>query len=266
MRRLVPCLAVLITAAACSQPKESSSTCVPLATVAAECPPDWNAAKVAKDAFCAQQMPEFDAFFSTARCHDRLHFTRYLFDGGPRYCVYDPATLKLTGYGAFDGKAMFEQLSCGTDRAAFDEQGCAGEMCPGPSDGGTSDAADGATAIPDALPRPDRPASMLEVRCDVVDQDCPGTDACGLTADGTIPVIGCSPVAANAGKLGETCGTVDGGVRLCARGLGCFSDHGRPPLCFRFCRAGSACPEGTTCDTTTELYYGNGTVPAGICR
>ena len=36
---------------------------------------------------------------------------------------------KLVGYGAFGGKALFEQWSCGVDRKDFDDQGCAGVSC-----------------------------------------------------------------------------------------------------------------------------------------
>jgi hypothetical protein len=281
MRRLGYLGLLLLAAAGCSKEKatSSSTTCVPLAAVAPECPPDWNAALTARDAFCARNDPFFDTFFSSAPCHDGLHYTRYLFDGGPRYCVYDPATLKLTGYGAFDGKAMFQQFSCGTERAAFDDQGCAGEGCPVPPDAASGDAdaapADAQAhpevppALLDAAREADGSAPTVEVRCDLVDQDCPtASDSCIFTCENARLVTSCFPAQANPGKLGEPCGSEDGGPsRLCDRGLGCFASRDRPTQCYRYCRAGDACPAGTTCDTTTELRYAcPGNIPAGICR
>jgi hypothetical protein len=274
MPRLLPCAALLVTFAACGQSKVSApTTCVPLEAVASECPPDWNAAKAAKDAFCAKAAPFFDAFFSTARCHDKLHYTRYLFDGGPRYCVYDPATLKLVAYGAFDGKAMFERFSCGLDRADFDDQGCAGDGCPVASDAGALDAAvtPDASVQPDASPRPDGSGPMTAVHCDLVDQDCPSGDTCTVSCEFEPDIhlaISCRPIP-NPAKLGEPCGGLRdaGEIRFCDRGLGCFASVRESARCYQFCRAGSPCPDGTTCDTTSILRYGcPGDVPAGLCR
>jgi hypothetical protein len=124
---------ILAICAACrghlTDGSSTPASCAPLASVSASCPPDWTAALSDKPTFCARETPLFDAFLSTATCRGRLHYTRYLFDGGPRFCVYDPGTLELTGYAAFDGKARFEQTSCGTAKADFDDRGCAGDTC-----------------------------------------------------------------------------------------------------------------------------------------
>ena len=89
-------------------------------------------------AFCAKNAPFFDAFISAGVCRGQLHYSQYLFDAGPRYCLYDPVSLKLTGYGAFDGKVQSAQSTCGVARADFDDQGCAGKSCVVP-DAGTAD-------------------------------------------------------------------------------------------------------------------------------
>jgi hypothetical protein len=103
---------------------------VPLANVGDKCPPDWAAAITASAAFCAEQNhPEFDVFVSTEPCRGTLHYTRHLFDGGPRYCLYDPTSKQLVGYGAFDGKAGYQEWSCGRPRADFDDASCAGSAC-----------------------------------------------------------------------------------------------------------------------------------------
>ena len=130
-------LAVAVAGAACSD-NSSSTTCVPLAQVAAMCPADWSAVPEAMSAFCAKEAPFFDAFRSAGLCRGRLHYTRYLFDGGPRYCVYD-TTLKLVGYGAFDGKAMFEQWTCGVKKEDFDDKDCPGMTCLPPDAGAGGD-------------------------------------------------------------------------------------------------------------------------------
>jgi hypothetical protein len=125
-------LSTLLAVAVGCVPGASSSSvpgCVALSTVAQNCPPDWKSVPAAMAAFCAKEAPFFDAFRSNGVCHGRLHYTRHLFDGGPRFCLYDPNTLALVGWGAFDGKAMREELSCGIKREDFDDQGCQGSAC-----------------------------------------------------------------------------------------------------------------------------------------
>ena len=110
---------------------DATSACIPLANVTAnECPATWTAALADQTAFCAKAQPDFDAFVSTAACGGLLRYTRHLFDAGPRYCTYDPTTHALRGYRAFDGKALFQAISCGSTSADFDDTGCAGTSCP----------------------------------------------------------------------------------------------------------------------------------------
>ena len=111
---------------------DDASACVALASVSDQCPADWSAASADQLAFCAKEAPLLATFLSTATCRGGLHYTRYLFDAGPRFCVYDPATLALVGYRAVDGKAGFELTSCGANEADFDDQGCAGTTCATP--------------------------------------------------------------------------------------------------------------------------------------
>jgi hypothetical protein len=111
---------------------DDESACVALASVSDQCPADWGATIADQIAFCAQEAPFFDTFLSTGSCRGGLHYTKHLFDAGPRFCVYDPATLELVGYRAVDGKAGFEQTSCGSNQADFDDQGCAGMTCAMP--------------------------------------------------------------------------------------------------------------------------------------
>ncbi len=127
--------------------QDASSSCLPLS--AAPCPPDWTAAVADEARFCMKEAPFYDAVISTAPCRGLLRYTRFLFDAGPRYCVYDPSTLALRGYRAYDGKLGFEATTCGSTAADYDITGCAGNSCPkdasvnssgsasGPPDAGT---------------------------------------------------------------------------------------------------------------------------------
>jgi hypothetical protein len=127
--------------------EDASSSCLPLS--AAPCPLDWTAAVADEAQFCVKEAPFYDAAISTAPCRGLLRYTRFLFDAGPRYCVYDPGTLALRGYRAYDGKAGFEATTCGSTAADYDITGCAGNSCPkdasvnssgssgGPPDAGT---------------------------------------------------------------------------------------------------------------------------------
>jgi len=136
--KLSALLAIWAMSASCVPGTSSSSEpgCVALATVAQNCPRNWGSVPDEMAAFCAKNAPFFEAFRSKGVCKGRLRYTRHLFDGGPRFCLYDPVTLALVGWGAFDGKAGFEQFSCGIKRDDFfDDQGCEGTTCMLP-DGG----------------------------------------------------------------------------------------------------------------------------------
>jgi hypothetical protein len=109
-----------------------AGACVPLASVVGvECPPTWTAALADKAAFCAKPAVPglFDAFTSSAACGGFLRYSRYLFDGGPRFCIYDPTSQALKGYRASDPKALRWDLTCGNDLSQFDEAGCTGTSC-----------------------------------------------------------------------------------------------------------------------------------------
>lgn len=138
------------------------TSCVTLASVADECPATWNAAIADQSTFCATEFPFFDTFLSSHSCKGSLRYTRYLFDAGPRSCLYDPANGKLVGYHAVDGKAMFEATSCGISQGDFDEQGCPGSTCatlaagttgaaPGPLATGVDPTALAAAVIPQVI-------------------------------------------------------------------------------------------------------------------
>jgi hypothetical protein len=137
MRLSMLAAGLAVFAATCSSPE--SSSCATAATAAEECPADWGAVPAAMDAFCTKVAPGFGAFRSTGVCRGRLHYTRSLFDAGPRHCLYDPVTLKLVGYGAFDGKALFEEHTCQIPREDFDDRDCAGVSCQVPDAGAATD-------------------------------------------------------------------------------------------------------------------------------
>lgn len=135
---LLSLVTVLLAACGGSQTSEpttngsssSGTACTPLEKLAAQCPADWASVTADKEGFCAtRQMPDFDVFVSTSACRGRFLYTKHLFDGGPRSCLYDPATGKLAGYRAYDGKARYEAFSCGVDASAYEEAGCSGATC-----------------------------------------------------------------------------------------------------------------------------------------
>jgi hypothetical protein len=103
--------------------------CLPLSSVdTRSCPRTWTDALDAHTAFCAKEWRAggglFTADVSATTCRGFLRYTRHLFDGGPRTCLYDPTTLALRGYHAFDGKAMYQAMTCGSSREDFDDKGC----------------------------------------------------------------------------------------------------------------------------------------------
>jgi hypothetical protein len=101
--------------------------------VQALCPATWAEVAPAHVAFCAENDKDgfglFTATRSTSACRGYLRYTLHLFDGGPRYCLYDPATGKLRGYRAFDGKAMYMATTCGSSPGDYVEEGCAAVNC-----------------------------------------------------------------------------------------------------------------------------------------
>ena len=111
----------------------SAAACIPLADVKPEeCPATWPEAQAAKARFCIDERrgPSFDTFLSTESCGGFLRYTRYLFDGGPRFCLYDPTTHAVRGYRAVDGKTFFRAITCGSAVTDFGDQECAGTACP----------------------------------------------------------------------------------------------------------------------------------------
>jgi hypothetical protein len=103
--------------------------CLPLDSIDDKyCPRTWTDALDAHVAFCAKEWRGgsglFTANVSATACRGSLRYTRYLFDGGPRTCLYDPATLALRGYYAFDGKAMYQAITCGSSREDYDDKEC----------------------------------------------------------------------------------------------------------------------------------------------
>jgi hypothetical protein len=140
MRPLILLLA--LTAAGCSRPSGATGgsapdghACEPLSSIGPDlCPPTW--AEVAADQarFCRTEVaanPGFGSLVSTETCRGYLRYARYHFDGGPSYCLYDPATGALRGYHAVSSKSFSYEISCGVPEADFDDKDCGGTACPG---------------------------------------------------------------------------------------------------------------------------------------
>jgi hypothetical protein len=119
------------TARWCSEARDGGSTaCVPLSDPCGGCPATWAAAIEDNTQFCAAHADGlFSAFVSTEACRGRLRYTQHVFDGGPRYCQYDPISERLTGFAHFDGKALYEAWSCDTPKEDFDDRDCPGLTC-----------------------------------------------------------------------------------------------------------------------------------------
>jgi hypothetical protein len=137
-------LAVLSLLVACAAPSSAggvntshSTPCVPLAP-SPECPPTWAETITAGKDFCGSRgkTPGFSLSRSNAACGPWLRYSTYLFDAGPRNCLYDPTTEKLAGFGFFDGKANWQQRSCNVEQseAVFPED-CAHLSCGDPAFG-----------------------------------------------------------------------------------------------------------------------------------
>ncbi|HXU81407.1 MAG TPA: hypothetical protein VN914_08415 [Polyangia bacterium] len=118
------------------------------------------------------------------------------------------------------------------------------------------------------------PDGGIAIRCDVVTQTCPAGQRCDFTCDNGTLVIACTPEAATPSQVGGSCSGRDAGApgssSTCMRGAGCFATSTKPASCYRYCRAGSECPQGTTCDTTTTFRgvcpNGSANLPVGLCR
>ncbi|MDP8999664.1 MAG: hypothetical protein M3O46_06090 [Myxococcota bacterium] len=111
---------------------DAGNACLPLTSQFNPCPADWNAALADKATFCKSSplpYPMFDAFISLGPCRGFLRYTKHLWDGGPRDCIYHPSSLMLSGYDIVDGKAMFVAHSCGTIETDFVDSACAGSTC-----------------------------------------------------------------------------------------------------------------------------------------
>lgn len=117
---------------AASAAAHDAGACLPVAELPSSgCPADWAATAAAHATFCATETQSglFSASRTSEACRGWLRYTKHLFDGGPRYCLYDPSTGKLAAYGAFDGKAMYEKWTCGFAADDFRDDGCAGVSC-----------------------------------------------------------------------------------------------------------------------------------------
>lgn len=135
-----------LTADGGAREADAGRACLPLTSVFNPCPADWSAALADKATFCKSPTslpyPLFDAFLSTNSCRGLLRYTKHLFDGGPRFCIYDPTSLALVGYYIVDGKALFEAISCGSTKTDFADTACVGSTCapvdasPSPDEGG----------------------------------------------------------------------------------------------------------------------------------
>ncbi|MFO0734859.1 MAG: hypothetical protein U0270_03230 [Labilithrix sp.] len=116
-----------------------STPCVEKVAPNAECPGTWAETIPAGKAFCADRgkSPMFTLARSGGACGPYLRYTTFLFDGGPRNCLYDPKTEKLVGFGFFDGKASWQQRTCNVEQkeAAF-PQDCAHITCADAAFGG----------------------------------------------------------------------------------------------------------------------------------
>lgn len=125
--------------------KASDPTTTPCVEVTPteECPATWAQTITAGKDYCAAHRghSEFSLVRSTAACGPWLRYSLYLFDAGPRNCLYDPKTEKLVGYAFFDGKASWQKRTCNVEQGeATFPQGCARVTCVDPALGGTGDA------------------------------------------------------------------------------------------------------------------------------
>jgi hypothetical protein len=102
-----------------------AEACLPLETIGAQtCPATWDEAIAGHLAFCTFERRDrglglFDADRSGTACQGFLRYNRYLFDAGPRFCLYNPVTLALAGYYGVGTKSMFRQITCGASPQQF---------------------------------------------------------------------------------------------------------------------------------------------------
>jgi hypothetical protein len=110
----------------------------------------------------------------------------------------------------------------------------------------------------------------VEVRCDVVAQDCVAGTRCDFFCERGRVVIGCLAETSEAVALGDMCRGQAGGSN-CMKGTGCFASSAKPQSCHRYCREGSVCPDGTACDTASVIRAGCSAgsaddIPVHVCR
>jgi hypothetical protein len=102
-----------------------AEACLPLETIDAQtCPASWDEAIAGHLAFCTYERRDrglglFDADRSGTACQGFLRYSRYLFDAGPRFCLYDPGTEALVGYYGVGTKFMFREITCGSSPEQF---------------------------------------------------------------------------------------------------------------------------------------------------
>jgi hypothetical protein len=81
------------TTSAPAQAASDSKGCMLLDDMRSNCPSDWAGVSADREAFCSKRHhPSYSVFLSTAPCRGELHYVRYLFDAGPRHCLYDPVS------------------------------------------------------------------------------------------------------------------------------------------------------------------------------
>ncbi len=117
-----------------------SGACYPVGATMG-CPAEWSLTLADQIDFCVKTELDHEANRSIGACRGFLRYTVHLFDAGPRYCLYDPITLKFAAYGAFDGKVMFEMWTCGFKREDFGDEGCAITTCEAPDGSACPDGA-----------------------------------------------------------------------------------------------------------------------------
>jgi len=118
--------------AAPSSTPDQPGACQPLADIPQnDCPATWPGATAAAATFCAEEAGSlFGAFVSTDACRGLLRYTRHLFDGGPRFCLYDPGSHALVGYRLSDPKGFQFAVSCGPAESVQNDRDCLGVHCP----------------------------------------------------------------------------------------------------------------------------------------